>query len=343
MNNSDRIVDIKGLKVQFEIKQSFLNEIFSKQKKIVKAVDGVDLYINKGEILSLVGESGSGKTTLGKAILDLVPVGEGEILFKGVKLDLNDKKAIKKFRQKAQMIFQDPYQSLDPKSLVIDAEAEPLEVNNLVKTSEERTERVIKALEDAGLSPGESYLYRFPFELSGGQRQRVAIAGALILDPDFIVADEPVSMLDVSIRTGILKLLLALKETRDLTFLFITHDLSLAWLISDRIAIMYLGKIVEIGESDMIIKGALHPYTKALLSIMPIPEVHRNRKRNVLTGEIPDPTDIPKGCRFNNRCEFAFDKCFQIEPELLEIKEGHFVACHLYSEEHSNDSNGGKI
>ncbi len=333
MNKSDKIVDIKGLKVQFEIKQSFLNEMFSKQKKIVKAVDGVDLYINKGEILSLVGESGSGKTTLGKAILNLLPAIEGKILFKGEELDLKDKKAVKKFRQKSQMIFQDPYQSLDPKSLVIDAVAEPLEVNNLVKTSEERTERVIKALEDAGLSPGESYLYSFPYELSGGQRQRVAIAGVLILNPDFIVADEPVSMLDVSVRTGILKLLLALKEKRDLSFLFITHDLSLAWLISDRIAIMYLGKIVEIGESDAIIKDPLHPYTKALLSIMPIPEVHRNRKRNVLIGEIPNPTNIPRACRFNNRCEFAFEKCFQIEPELLEINEGHFVACHLYRKE----------
>ncbi len=333
MNKSDKIVDIKGLKVQFEIKQSFLNEMFSKQKKIVKAVDGVNLYINKGEILSLVGESGSGKTTLGKAILNLLPAIEGKILFKGEELDLKDKKAVKKFRQKSQMIFQDPYQSLDPKSLVIDAVAEPLEVNNLVKTSEERTERVIKALEDAGLSPGESYLYSFPYELSGGQRQRVAIAGVLILNPDFIVADEPVSMLDVSVRTGILKLLLALKEKRDLSFLFITHDLSLAWLISDRIAIMYLGKIVEIGESDAIIKDPLHPYTKALLSIMPIPEVHRNRKRNVLIGEIPNPTNIPRACRFNNRCEFAFEKCFQIEPELLEINEGHFVACHLYRKE----------
>lgn len=342
MTNLDKIVDIQGLKVQFEIKESFLKEIFSKEKKIVKAVDGVDLYIKKGEILSLVGESGSGKTTLGKAILDLAPVVEGRILFKGEKIDLTDKKAVKKFRLKAQMIFQDPYQSLDPKSLVIDAVAEPLEVNNLVKTSEERRERVIKALEDAGLSPGESYLYRYPYELSGGQRQRVAIAGALILNPDFIVADEPVSMLDVSVRTGILKLLLALKKSRDLAFLFITHDLSLAWLISDRIAIMYLGKIVEIGESDTIIKEALHPYTKALLSIMPIPEVHRNRERKVLTGEIPDSTDIPKGCRFNNRCEFAFEKCRQVEPQLLEIKEGHFVACHLYEKE-TNINNGERI
>ncbi len=335
MKKNENIVDVKGLKVQFDIKQSFLQEIFTKKRKIVKAVDGVDLKINKGEIVSLVGESGSGKTTLGKAILDLVPVTEGEILFKGKKIDFSNKKEVKKFRHKAQMIFQDPYQSLDPKSLVIDAVAEPLEINNLVKTAEERKEKVIKALEDSGLAPGENFLYRFPYELSGGQRQRAAIAGSLILNPDFIVADEPVSMLDVSVRTGILKLLLGLKESRDLAFLFITHDLSLAWLISDKIAIMYLGKIVEIGESDEIIKKSLHPYTQALLSIMPIPEVHKNRNRKVLEGEIPNPSEIPKGCRFNTRCVHAFDKCKEVEPKLIEIKDGHFVACHLFEEEYN--------
>lgn len=333
MNKNENIVDVKDLKVQFDIKQSFLKEIFSKKRKIVKAVDGVDLKIQKGEIVSLVGESGSGKTTLGKAILDLVPVTEGKILFKGEDVDFTNKKEVKSFRQKAQMIFQDPYQSLDPKSLIIDAVAEPLEVNNLVKTAEERKEKVIKALEDAGLAPGENFLYRFPYELSGGQRQRAAIAGSLILNPDFIVADEPVSMLDVSVRTGILKLLLGLKESRDLSFLFITHDLSLAWLISDRIAIMYLGKIVEIGESDEVIKKSFHPYTQALLSIMPIPEVNKNRKRKVLEGEIPNPSEVPKGCRFNTRCVHAFDKCREVEPELKEIKDGHFVACHLFEEE----------
>jgi oligopeptide/dipeptide ABC transporter ATP-binding protein len=333
MKNNETVVDIKELKVQFDIKQSFLQDIFSKKKKIVKAVDGVDLKINEGEIVSLVGESGSGKTTLGKAILDLVPVTEGEILFKGRNIDFGNKKEVKKFRQKAQMIFQDPYQSLDPKSLIIDAVAEPLEINSLVKTAEERKEKVIKALEDSGLAPGENFLYRFPYELSGGQRQRAAIAGSLILNPDFIVADEPVSMLDVSVRTGILKLLLGLKESRNLAFLFITHDLSLAWLISDRIAIMYLGKIVEIGESDEVIKKSLHPYTNALLDIMPIPEVHKDRKRKVLEGEIPNPTEVPKGCRFNTRCVHAFEKCRKVEPNLKEVKDGHFVACHLFEED----------
>jgi len=337
MNKTEKIVDIKNLKVEFEIKQSFIEEIFYKKRKIVKAVDGVNLEIYHGEIVSLVGESGSGKTTLGKAILNLVPKHEGDILFKGKSINFNNKKEMKKFRQKAQMIFQDPYQSLDPRNLIIDATAEPLEVNNLINNSAERKKKVIKALEDSGLAPGENFLYRYPYELSGGQRQRVAIAGSIILNPDFIVADEPVSMLDASIRTGILKLLLDQKKINSLSILFITHDLSLAWLISNRIAIMYLGKIVEIGESDEIIKKSCHTYTKALLDIMPIPEVHRNRKRKVLSGEIPNSSDIPKGCRFHTRCEYAFDPCRLEEPELKKIKKGHFVACHLFREGAENE------
>ncbi len=332
MDNKEKIVSVKDLRVTFEIKQSFLQDLFSKKQKIVKAVDRVSLDIHRGEIVSLVGESGSGKTTLGKAILNLVPTASGEILFNGTPINFKHKKEVQAFRQKAQMIFQDPYQSLDPKSLILDAVAEPLEVNHLVKTAEERRERTIKALEDSGLAPGANYLYRYPYELSGGQRQRVAIAGSVILDPDFIVADEPVSMLDVSVRSGILKLLLELKESRQLSFLFITHDLSLAWLISDRIAIMYLGKIVEIGSADAITKSSVHPYTQALLSIMPIPEVHRNRERNVLQGEIPDPTEVPKGCRFNTRCEHAFQRCFEEEPGYTTISSDHQVACHLATE-----------
>ncbi len=334
MDDSNKILDIKGLKVYFEIKESFIKEVFSKESKIVKALDGVDLDINKGEILSLVGESGSGKTTLGKAILNLVPLAEGQVLFKGEKVDFKKKDQVKNFRQKAQMIFQDPYQSLDPKNLIIDGVAEGLDVNNLVKTSQERSKKVIMALEDSGLSPGESYLYKYPYELSGGQRQRVAIASALILEPDFIIADEPVSMLDVSVRSGILKLILELKEEKGLAFLFITHDLSLAWLISDRIAIMYLGRIVEIGASDRVIKEGLHPYTRALLKIMPLGQVIKDRKRDVLTGEISNPINLSCGCRFNTRCDFAFEKCREVEPELIEIEKGHFVACHLYNEKY---------
>ncbi|SMP62562.1 ABC transporter ATP-binding protein [Anoxynatronum buryatiense] len=334
----DNVVELKNLKVTFVAKQSFLKELLMKEQPLVRAVDGVNVTIKKGEILSLVGESGSGKTTLGKAILNLVDIADGEILFQNQVVNFHHKQEVRRFRQKAQVIFQDPYQSLNPKSLIIDIVAEPLEVNRLIKTEAERNERVMKALHDAGLDPPERYLYRYPYELSGGQRQRVAIASALILNPEFIVADEPVSMLDVSIRTGILKLLVELKESKGLTFLFITHDLSLAWLISDRIAIMYLGKIMEIGESDTVIKQAVHPYTQALLEVMPIPEVNRHRQRKVLSGETPNPTNIPAGCRFHPRCPHAFDRCREEEPVLQAARSNHLAACHLIEKETSQEN-----
>jgi len=328
-NMEEKVVAIKNLKVYFELKNGFIKDIFSKEKSIVKAVDGISLDIKKGEIVSLVGESGSGKTTTGKAILNLIEKTDGEILFKGQKINSNNKKEIKAFRQKAQIIFQDPYQSLNPRNIVMDIIAEPLEVNGLVKNSVARKEKVINVLELSGLSPGEDFLYRFPHELSGGQRQRVAIAGSIILEPDFIVADEPISMLDASIRIGVLNTLMELRDKKRISYLFITHDLSLAWLISDRIAIMYLGKIMEIGDSDTIINKSMHPYTKALISAIPLLEVSRNRKKIILQGEIPSPTKIPEGCRFHPRCKFAENRCRTKEPELKAVNKDHFVACHL--------------
>ena len=325
----EKVVEIRNLKVYFELKSGFIKDIFSKEKAIVKAVDGINLGIRKGEIVSLVGESGSGKTTTGKAILNLIEKTDGEILFKGQKINSNNKKEIKAFRQKAQIIFQDPYQSLNPRNIVMDIIAEPLEVNGLVKNSVARKEKVINALELSGLSPGEDFLYRFPHELSGGQRQRVAIAGSIILEPDFIVADEPVSMLDASIRIGVLNTLMDLRDKKRISYLFITHDLSLVWLISDRIAIMYLGKIMEIGDSDTIIKKSMHPYTKALVSAIPLLEASRNREKIILQGEIPSPTKIPEGCRFHPRCKFAENICRTKEPELKAVNKDHLVACHL--------------
>jgi len=325
----EKVVAIKNLKVYFELKNGFIKDIFSKEKSIVKAVDGINLDIKKGEIVSLVGESGSGKTTTGKAILNLIEKTDGEILFKGQKINSNNKKEIKAFRQKAQIIFQDPYQSLNPRNIVMDIVAEPLEVNGLVKNSVARKEKVINVLELSGLSPGEDFLYRFPHELSGGQRQRVAIAGSIILEPDFIVADEPISMLDASIRIGVLNTLMELRDKKRISYLFITHDLSLAWLISDRIAIMYLGKIMEIGDSDTIINKSMHPYTKALISAIPLLEASRNREKIILQGEIPSPTKIPEGCRFHPRCKFAENRCRTKEPELEAVNKDHFVACHL--------------
>lgn len=327
---ADNIIKAEGLKVYYDLKDSFTSNLFSGKRKQVRAVDDISFAIGKGEILSLVGESGSGKTTTGKALLRLLKITEGEIRFRGEHIDPSDKAFMKGFRQKAQMIFQDPYQALNPRNVVLDLIAEPLDVNRLASSAEEREERVVLALEQAGLSPGQDYLYRYPHELSGGQRQRVVIAGATIMNPDFIVADEPVSMLDASIRTGILKLMMQFREERELAYLFITHDLSLAWLISDRIAILYLGSILEIGRADDVIKRGFHPYTKALTGIMPTPGVNTGKERVTLPGEIPSAAEEIIGCKFRARCEKAMAVCAEQRPALQELEEGHFAACHLY-------------
>ena len=328
----DIIVEVKNLKVYFETKKNLAGDLFHKDKKSLKAVDGVSFQIRKGEILSLVGESGSGKTTTGKAILQLVKPTEGQVFFRGEEVKSRDKYYMKGFRQKAQMIFQDPYQSVNPRNMVLDIVAEPLDVNGLVKIEEERNERVKMALEQAGMIPAEEFYYRYPYELSGGQRQRVIIASSMIMEPDFIVADEPVSMLDASIRTGILRLMMDLRDRKQLAYLFITHDLSLAWLISDRIAIMYLGKIMEIGEADEIIHRGVHPYTKALTDIMPTPGVNRGKKRNILPGETPNPTEEIAGCKFFSRCDLVQEVCKNENPEFCEVSPNHFVACHFARE-----------
>lgn len=317
------VVEVKDLQVSFDIdKRKFTR----KDRKVIRAVDGVSFGIREREILSLVGESGSGKTTTGKAILNLASITGGEVLFEGRPLD-KSKTGLKAFRKEAQMVFQDPYQSLNPRNRIIDLVAEPLDVNHLAGSPEERLAKVKQALEQAGLSPAEEYLYRYPYELSGGQRQRVVIAGAIIMEPKFIVLDEPISMLDASVRTGILKLLLGLREEKGLSYLFITHDLSLAWLIADRIAIMYLGQIMEIGSADQIIKAGVHPYTKALTAIMPIPGVNKDRKRDVLQGETPNASATITGCRFASRCPVASKACTEMQPALEELAPGHFAAC----------------
>lgn len=318
------VVEVKNLQVYFDIDKRKFSQ---KERKVVRAVDGVTFGIKEGEVLALVGESGSGKTTTGKAILNLAQATAGEILFEGAPLDTT-KAGLKAFRKEAQMVFQDPYQSLNPRNKIIDLVAEALDVNHLSGSAEERLEKVKEALEKAGLSPAEEYLYRYPYELSGGQRQRVVIAGAIIMEPKFVVLDEPISMLDASVRTGILKLLLGLREEKGLSYLFITHDLSLAWLISDRIAIMYLGQIMEIGSADQIIKGGVHPYTKALTAIMPIPGVNKDRKRDVLQGETPNASIEIIGCKFAGRCPAATEECTENQPFLREIEPGHHVACH---------------
>ncbi|GAU75944.1 oligopeptide/dipeptide ABC transporter ATP-binding protein [Fusibacter sp. 3D3] len=321
------IVEAKDLKVYFKIRGSFINDLLNKGDKIVKAVDGVNLSIKKGEIVSLVGESGSGKTTTGRAMLNLQHH-EGQLKFDDEEYKLNDKTWLKGFRKRAQMIFQDPYQSLNPKYMIIDVVSEPLRLIEKHLTQAEIKERTVQALEFAGLKPGEDYIYRYPHELSGGQRQRVAIAAVFIVSPEFIVADEPVSMLDASIRADIVKLMYEMKAQKGTSYLFITHDLSLAWLISDRIAIMYLGKIVEIGPADIISGGCRHPYTQALVSVLANVDVDNRREKIVLKGETPSPVNLPKGCRFHPRCPNFKPRCGEEEPELRELEQDQFVACH---------------
>ncbi len=327
--NNDKVIEVNKLSVYFNARAGFFKDLIRKDKIMVRAVDGVDLSISKGEIVSLVGESGSGKTTMGRAILNLVHHNTGSLKFNDEAYDIKNKKWMKTFRKKAQMIFQDPYQSLNPKFMIADIVSEPLKFIEKKLSEEEIESKVVEALEFAGLKPARDYLYRYPYELSGGQRQRVAIASVFIISPQFIVADEPVSMLDASVRADIVKLMLQMKEEKGTSYLFITHDLALAWLVSDRIAIMYLGKIVEIGPAEIISGNCIHPYTQALISVLSNIDIKKKRKRIVLKGETPSPMNIPKGCRFHTRCPIAKEKCEKEEPPLIKRQKNHFAACHF--------------
>lgn len=329
IDHNKTLIDISGLEVHFTARTGFFASLISKQVSLVRAVDGLDFAIGRGEILCLAGESGSGKTTTGKAILRLVEPTGGEICFKGEDVRQFNRARLRKFRQDAQIIFQDPYESLNPRQTVFKTVAEPLEVNHICSSNAEKEERVIEALCDAGLSNPRELFIRYPHELSGGQRQRLAIASALVLKPNFIVADEPVSMLDLSIRAGILKLMVDVRDSKGISYLFITHDLSLAWLVSDRIAIMYLGKIVELGSADAVIKEPLHPYTRALVSVIPVPKRVSLAGRKLLQGETPDPVNIPAGCRFHPRCPEVQARCREEEPLYREVGPNRFAACHF--------------
>jgi peptide/nickel transport system ATP-binding protein len=326
MSSKDKLVVIENLKKYYPVRMGLLQSLRSKERLFVKAVDDISFHIKNGEIYGLAGESGCGKTTTGKLILNLFEPTSGKVLFKGEDILSLKKGGIKEFRKRAQIIYQDPYESLDPRMTIFDFVSEPLIVHNIGDIEK----RVEEALETAELTPPREFFYRFPHELSGGQRQRVAVARAMILNPEFIVADEPVSMLDVSIRTSILNLMMRLRDELDISYLYITHDLATAKHICDRIGIMYLGKIVEEAEVEELIDKALHPYTQALIAAVPDPDPSVEKSKAIIKGEIPNPIHLPSGCRFHTRCHYTKDICMKVEPEIKEVSKGHRVACHLY-------------
>jgi oligopeptide/dipeptide ABC transporter ATP-binding protein len=295
----------------------------------VKAIDGVSLEIDRGEVLALVGESGSGKSTLALSLMGLEEPTSGNIIFDGQTITHLKRSDQKEIRRRIQMVFQDPYESLNPVKSIEQIVSEPLTVHKLTKNRSERDQRVRKALEDVGLTPPEIYLKRLPHELSGGQRQRVVIAAALVLDPILLLADEPVSMLDVSIRAEILNLLSDLRRRRNIAVLLITHDLATAAYLADRVAVMYLGRIVEIGTMDEVLNNPSHPYTQALLSVIPVPNPRARRQRIILQGVPPNPIHIPSGCRFHPRCPKVFDRCTMQDPGLIMVDGTHQAACLL--------------
>ncbi len=322
--HGDTLVDVMDLKVYFPITAGL---IFQRKIADVKAVDGVSFGIRKGETLGLVGESGCGKSTTGRAILQLYRPTEGEIKFGAADLTRLKGAGLRRMRRKMQMIFQDPYASLNPRMSVGAIIGEPLAIHGLARGSARR-ERVAELMRVVGLNP--YYASRFPHEFSGGQRQRIGVARALAVEPEFIVADEPVSALDVSIQAQIINLLEDLQEQFDLTYLFIAHDLSVVRHISDRVAVMYLGKLMELTSRDELYRNPLHPYTKALLSAVPIPdpEVESKRERIILSGDVPSPMRPPPGCVFHTRCPIAIDVCRTQIPEWREISSDHWISCH---------------
>ena len=334
MNNNDTmteeripILSVRELKKYFPIKKGVFRRIVGH----VKAVDGISFDIYKGETFGLVGESGCGKTTTGMNILRLQNPTKGKILFEDIDMASMSQRKIKSLRKDIQVIFQDPYSSLDPRMKIKDIVAEGLKIHNIGSGKEERYEMVAEILEKVGI--GKEMMNRFPHEFSGGQRQRIGIARALVLRPKLIVCDEAVSALDVSIQAQVINLLEDIQEEFELTYIFIAHDLSVVKHISNRIGVMYLGKMMELADKDTLFKTPMHPYTKALISAVPIPDPDNKSKRIVLQGDVPSPANPPSGCRFHTRCQYAKPICSQKEPELVEIEKDHFVACHLFDKE----------
>ena len=324
--NEEPLLQVRNLKKYFPIKQGFFNQVVGQ----IRAVDGISFDLYHGECLGLVGESGSGKTTVGRSILRALSPTDGQVLFRlddrSYDLATATEQTLRPLRQHMQMIFQDPYSSLNPRMTVFDIIGEPLLVNNVSDRSE-REQRVQELLTQVGLKP--EHMRRYPHAFSGGQRQRIGIARALALHPKLIVADEPVSALDVSVQAQVLNLLQELQKTFQLTYLFIAHDLSVVHHISDRIAVMYAGRLVELGTADELFRQPRHPYTEALLAAVPIPQPRRNLKRVLLSGEVADPANLPSGCVFHPRCPYTEDRCKTEVPEFREIATGHLTRCHL--------------
>jgi oligopeptide/dipeptide ABC transporter ATP-binding protein len=322
MTDNNNLLEIHDLKVYFEIKGGILKRTTG----VVKAVDGVDLTIQRGEILGLVGESGCGKTTVGRALLRLIPATEGRVIFDGKEIFSLKPSELKPLRSQMQLVFQDPYSSLDPRSKVGEIVGEGLRVHG-VHDAKERYRRVREALDLVGLQ--EQHMRRFPHEFSGGQRQRIGIARALVLNPSFIVCDEPVSALDVSIQSQVLNLLKDLQRELNLTLLFIAHDMSVVEHLCDRVAVMYLGKIVEVASREELFSNPQHPYTQALMSAIPIADPKVRRDRIILKGDPPSPLNPPAGCRFHTRCREAIERCSVEEPAQIDLGRAHMCACHL--------------
>jgi peptide/nickel transport system ATP-binding protein len=327
VDNANVLVQIKNLKKHFPVRRAFFSGV-KPSEEFVHAVDGISFDIHDREAISIVGESGCGKTTLARLILRLMEPTEGTITFDSQDLFAATKKEMRKVRVQMQAVFQDPYASLDPKKTILQIVSEPLSVNHVTKRGRETFERVNAALTAVGFTSPQRFLAKFPYELSGGQRQRVAMARAMAVNPRLIIADEPVSMLDASIRAEILNLMLNLQQEFNLTYVFITHDLAVARYVSDRMAVMYLGRIVEIGPAEDVCTKPAHPYTKALLSALPTTNPQQRHEGVEVKGEVPSAVKIPSGCRFRPRCLYAFDKC-EVEPEMIKVGEGHYAACWL--------------